>query len=175
MEVLQVHSVKQIIGRNFMDVVVAHTLAQRSWGFKVFEGPAGECRISGEACGTFHRSYMRASLAYPLSSPWRPNLPAHLAWASGTLVATQGDWHSCDVAMPAIAVPSMVGGPHDGAVKGLRPEDVSAAILRQLLVNARKLHNVHAAVITVPATFTIPQRMATFEAAQLAGIQVRCS
>ena len=48
-------------------------------------------------------------------------------------------------------------------------------VLRQLLANARKWHNVQAAVITVPATFTIPQRMATVEAAQLAGLQVRCS
>lgn len=69
----------------------------------------------------------------------------------------------------------MAAGAHDTAAKGLRPEDVSAVVLRQLLENARKWHNVQAAVITVPATFTIPQRMATVEAGQLAGLQVRCS
>jgi molecular chaperone DnaK len=69
----------------------------------------------------------------------------------------------------------MVGGAHDAASKGLRPEDVSAAVLRQLLANARELHNVHAAVITVPATFTDKQKMATIEAARLADIHVRCS
>jgi hypothetical protein len=53
-----VHSVKQIIGRSFSDAVVARTLAQRSWGFKVSEGPAGDCRITGKACGAFHCPYM---------------------------------------------------------------------------------------------------------------------
>ena len=75
--------------------------------------------------------------------------------------------------MLAIAVPSMAGG-YAEATRGLRPEDVSAAVLRQLVANARKLHNVQAAVITVPATFTIPQKMATIEAARLADLHVRC-
>ena len=47
-------------------------------------------------------------------------------------------------------------------------------MLQQLIANARHLHNVQAAVITVPATFTIQQKMATVEAARLADLHVRC-
>lgn len=65
----------------------------------------------------------------------------------------------------AIAVPA--------AAAMLRPEDVSAEVLRHVLANARKRFNVHAAVITVPATFTIRQREATENAAHLAGLKVR--
>ena len=45
-------------------------------------------------------------------------------------------------------------------------------MLRHLLANVRKTHELHSAVITVPATFTFQQREATQEAAQTAGIQV---
>lgn len=55
----------------------------------------------------------------------------------------------------------------------LRPEDVSAQVLRQVLANVRRMHDVDAAVIAVPATFTIRQREATEEAAHMAGLTVR--
>lgn len=66
----------------------------------------------------------------------------------------------------------MAGATNEAA--GLAPEDISSAVLRHLLANASRAHlHVHAAVITVPATFGNAQRQATKAAAKKAGIAVR--
>ena len=55
-----------------------------------------------------------------------------------------------------------------------RPQEISAFILRALKGRAARAlgHDVHRAVITVPAYFTDAQRQATREAGQIAGLEV---
>ena len=55
----------------------------------------------------------------------------------------------------------------------LKPEELSAEILKSLLGDARQRLNeeVRAAVITVPADFDLPQCDATRKAAQFAGLE----
>ena len=56
----------------------------------------------------------------------------------------------------------------------MRPEEISAAVLSRLAANAAAKMNapVEGAVITVPATFNNQQRIATENAARIAGLKV---
>lgn len=70
-----------------------------------------------------------------------------------------------------------MGTPHEYAFsrdgRTMRPEELSAEVLRSLKGNARQSLNedIEAAVITVPAAFDLPQNEATRRAAELAGIR----
>lgn len=58
------------------------------------------------------------------------------------------------------------------AGKGMRPEELSAEVLKSLLKDARqRIGDIDAAVITVPAGFELPQCEATKRAARLAGLK----
>lgn len=48
----QVHSIKQIIGRQFDDRMVSDVLQHKSWAFSVVKGPGGGCRIQGAPAET---------------------------------------------------------------------------------------------------------------------------
>ena len=74
------------------------------------------------------------------------------------------------------SVKRRMGGDETIVVAGrdLRPQDISAEILRHLAARAERAlgHRVQKAVITVPAFFNEAQRRATLEAGELAGLEV---
>lgn len=69
---------------------------------------------------------------------------------------------------------SEISGLQDG-IADQTPEEVSARILRHLIADLERHfeEEIKDVVITVPASFTSPQRLATLRAAELAGVDVR--
>ncbi|MDX1972032.1 MAG: molecular chaperone DnaK [Candidatus Sumerlaeia bacterium] len=79
-----------------------------------------------------------------------------------------------DLPYKVVELPGGMAGVELGSGKVLRPEEVSADILRKLRENAEDFidEDIVDAVITVPAHFNDQQRTATKEAARLSGLNV---